>query len=186
MALPPVDLSLGMRDTTGVIYRRVTIEGQYDPEHSIVLAGRSYREEPGVYLLTPIRLGGGPAILLNRGWLPSPDAATVDLSPLAGSESGRLQGIVMPFPPAGDTHDGKPGFRRVLFRLNESVIPRFPYPVASAYIQALPEPGSGIRPTRLPPPELDDGPHLGYAIQWFSFAAIGIIGWIALATRKTA
>ncbi len=186
MALPAADISLGIRDTTGVLYRRVSVDGKYDPEHSIVLAGRSYKGEPGVYLLTPIRLGGGPAVLINRGWLPSPDAATVDLSQLSNVESGRFQGIVMPLPPAGETQDGKPGFRRLLFRLNDSVLPRFPFPVAPAYIQALPEPGSGIRPTRLPPPELDDGPHLSYAIQWFSFAVIGIIGWIALVKRRGA
>jgi surfeit locus 1 family protein len=184
MALPPVDASLGLRDTVGVLYRRVSVTGQYDPEHSIVLAGRSYKGEPGVYLLTPLRLGGGPQILVNRGWLPSPDAATVDLAPLSGTASGRFQGIVMPLPPAGELSDGKPGFRRLLFRLNDSILPRFPYPLAPAYIQALPEPGSGIRPTRLPPPELDDGPHLSYAIQWFSFALIGIVGWIALVIKR--
>jgi surfeit locus 1 family protein len=33
--------------------------------------------------------------------------------------------------------------------------------------------------------EFSDGPHLGYAIQWFSFTAIGVIGYILL-IRKVA
>lgn len=186
MALPPMDATLGLRDTAGVLYRRVSATGQFDPEHSIVLAGRSYKGEPGVYLLTPLRSGAGPAILVNRGWLPSPDAATVNLDSLSARDAGHFHGIVMPFPPAGNTPDGLSGFRRVLFRLNDSILPRFPYPVATAYIQAIPEPGSSLRPIRLPPPELDDGPHLGYVIQWFSFALIAIIGWIALLMRRGA
>ena len=37
---------------------------------------------------------------------------------------------------------------------------------------------------RLPPPALDEGPHLSYAIQWFSFAAIALIGGTAVAVRN--
>lgn len=32
-----------------------------------------------------------------------------------------------------------------------------------------------LRP--LPPPELGAGPHLGYTVQWFSFAAVAIVGY---------
>jgi surfeit locus 1 family protein len=38
-------------------------------------------------------------------------------------------------------------------------------------------------PRRLPPPELTNGPHLSYAIQWFSFAAIVLIGSFTLFRR---
>ena len=34
-------------------------------------------------------------------------------------------------------------------------------------------------------PELDDGPHLSYAVQWFLFSALAVLGLIAL-VRKTA
>ena len=33
------------------------------------------------------------------------------------------------------------------------------------------------------PPALDDGPHLSYAIQWFGFALIGVIGACVVAFR---
>jgi surfeit locus 1 family protein len=36
----------------------------------------------------------------------------------------------------------------------------------------------------IPPPEQDNGPHLGYAIQWFSFALIFLVGWVTLMLRK--
>ena len=45
-------------------------------------------------------------------------------------------------------------------------------------------PTTGL-PRRWPPPALDDGPHLSYAIQWFSFAVIILVGTVAL-LRKSA
>ena len=39
-------------------------------------------------------------------------------------------------------------------------------------------------PTPVPPPELDDGPHLSYAMQWFIFAVCVLIGWV-LAVRRS-
>ena len=34
-----------------------------------------------------------------------------------------------------------------------------------------------LSPVPLPPPALDAGPHLGYTFQWFSFAAVAIVGY---------
>jgi surfeit locus 1 family protein len=32
-------------------------------------------------------------------------------------------------------------------------------------------------PIEVPPAELDEGPHLGYAVQWFAFAGIALFGF---------
>ena len=40
-------------------------------------------------------------------------------------------------------------------------------------------------PRRWPAPALDNGPHLGYAIQWFSFAVIIVVGTVALLRKTT-
>jgi surfeit locus 1 family protein len=61
---------------------------------------------------------------------------------------------------------------------------QFPYALGAIQVQALPESGAPPFPMRLELPETDDGPHLGYAIQWFSFAAIGLIGWLVLVIRR--
>jgi surfeit locus 1 family protein len=44
-------------------------------------------------------------------------------------------------------------------------------------------PSPGL-PRRWPPPSLDDGPHLSYAIQWFSFALIILVGTGALLRKS--
>jgi len=43
---------------------------------------------------------------------------------------------------------------------------------------------SGSLPTPEPPPPLDEGPHLDYAFQWFSFATIALLGYGLLAVKE--
>src|SRR5688572_8432486 len=66
-------------DTTALRYRRVRLSGMPDYDREIVLVGRSRGGSPGVNLLTPVRLrGSDTAVLVNRGWVYSPDGASVD------------------------------------------------------------------------------------------------------------
>jgi cytochrome oxidase assembly protein ShyY1 len=39
------------------------------------------------------------------------------------------------------------------------------------------------QPETVAPPGFDDGPHLSYAIQWFSFATIAVVGCVVLLVR---
>ena len=59
-----------------------------------------------------------------------------------------------------------------------------PYPIASFYLVLI----GGKVPANVPPrievPPLDEGPHQSYAIQWFSFATIAIVGMILYVRRK--
>jgi surfeit locus 1 family protein len=40
------------------------------------------------------------------------------------------------------------------------------------------------RPSRVPPPPITEGPHLSYALQWFSFATVFVVGFIVFAIPK--
>lgn len=181
-------------DTAGLIYRRAHVSGALDHDRSIVLAGRSLGGAPGVHLLTPLRFVDGSAVLVNRGWVASPDAATIPLDSLAPAGPITAEGLVLPLPGAAglDTERGDagrepatPAFQRTWFRVDPVALRRqFPYAIASVEVRLLPDAGAPARPQRLPPPTIDDGPHLGYAIQWFSFAAIAIIGWAAMVLRR--
>ena len=51
-----------------------------------------------------------------------------------------------------------------------------PYPVMPVVILLDPESAPTGYPIALEPRPLDDGPHLSYAIQWFAFATIGLVG----------
>ena len=176
------------QDTAGLLYRTVEIEGRYDVGRSIVLRGRAHEGMPGVHVLTPLRLPNGSAVLVNRGWVPSPDAATVDLDALPPPAPDRVEGIALPFPADGVAVVDENAFRVTWTILDLSALRRqFPYPLASFYVQALPtDDRAATVPRPLPPPKLDDGPHLGYAIQWFAFATIAVVGWASVVLRRSA
>ena len=59
-------------------------------------------------------------------------------------------------------------------------------PIARLYLQQLPgaDSASGRPPVRVSLPPAGNGPHLSYAFQWFSFAAIGVIGLVVVFLRR--
>jgi surfeit locus 1 family protein len=186
MALPPLRLGPElllelMADPGRYVHRRVVATGRYDPSVEVVLRGRSRQGQPGVHLATPLRLAGvEAAVLVNRGWVPSPDAATVDPRPFAEPGAREVRGILQEVPrtenrgaPAPGVRGGVPTYRRLDLA---EVRARASYPVLPLYVQQLPDPSLREPPHRVPPPELGEGSHLSYAVQWFSFAAIAVIG----------
>jgi cytochrome oxidase assembly protein ShyY1 len=61
-----------------------------------------------------------------------------------------------------------------------------PYDLAPHPLQLVEQTPSqtGDLPVPVPLPELSEGPHLSYAIQWFSFAAIALAGAAILVRRE--
>jgi surfeit locus 1 family protein len=211
----PVDMDAIGTDSTRSRALRVRIRGSYDFENEIILINRSRDGSPGVHLLTPVRIEGrDTAVLVNRGWVYSPDGATVE--PTQWREPAEAGGtayvswvprVAPPTPEAstlsrseGDT--GASSSRRVA-RLDRDALARLlPYPMApyqlillesdgladagEAYGGGAPAPlGTGAavdrtRPVRIPLPALDEGAHRSYAIQWFAFATIALLGTVAV------
>ena len=191
----PVGDIARIADTTGLAYRRATVRGTFDNERYIVLPGRSLAGSPGVHLIVPLRLAGRTdALLVNRGWVPAADAATIDATKFVVHDSVEISGLVVPFPGASQSlaargeiaTDG--AFRHAWYTIDEAALrAQFPYRLRDVMLQELPSAAdTAILPVKLDPPVLDEGPHLGYALQWFAFAIIGIIGWIALVLKSRA
>ncbi len=189
-AEPPILLSAATTDSSGLIHRLATAHGYYDDERSIVLPGRSYRGSPGILLLTPLRLGNS-AVLVQRGWVPTPDAVNVDLAQFRTDTAVTVHGIALPFLGEENTLASNAvtapvdSFRRVWYAIEpDRLRAQFPYPLLPLRLQRLPDTTRAARTTGYPlaqdAPTLDEGPHLGYAIQWFSFALVFLIGWTAL------
>ena len=180
----PLQLSSLMSDTASLIFRRVALNGDYDDAHTVIVAGRSLRGVPGVHVLTPLLIGG-TGVLVNRGWMPSADAARIEIDSIIEAGPRGLPGLITPLPDQYGRGALPDSFQRVWHRMDgQHLIRQFPYPVLPFVVQVLPHAGAPQYPVRLEPPILDEGPHLGYAIQWFSFAIIAIIGWFALLYRR--
>lgn len=175
-------------DTVGTEYRRVVVTGRYDTSHQVLIQFRTYGGNPGDYLMTPVVTPDGSAILVNRGWIPlsnTPVQQARELEPPAGEV--RVTGILFPTEKAGPIPtDAGPGLVQTPRIDVPGLAPRLGHSLYPAYLQLTsqePRQG-GDYPIVLPLPTLDDGPHLSYAIQWFSFTAIGLIGWPLLIRRS--
>ncbi|HWZ61243.1 MAG TPA: SURF1 family protein [Gemmatimonadaceae bacterium] len=185
LAQPPVALAALPRDTAVAHLRRVVLDGRYDYAHEMAWTNLSHDGSPGVHLLTPLRRAGtDTAVLVDRGWVYAPDGMTVDRARWREADTvsgiGRVQEIGRPFAEPA-TRVGHPDEIRWLSP--DSVGRWAGYPVAPFYV-ALDGDTSIAKPVRTPAPALDEGPHLDYAIQWFSFAAIAIFGTIVAVFRE--
>jgi len=152
---PVLDLT-GSESLDAVQWRRVRASGVYDYARERVWTGRTFQGVPGVVLLTPLRVPGGD-VWVNRGWVPSPDAAQVDQSRWREGDTAIVAGIAL-------AHEGLP------YVIDDSIPAK----------DRAPEPTV----QRWPLPVLSDGPHLSYVIQWFSFAAIILGGSLILYWKR--
>lgn len=166
-------------------YRPAVVVGRLDYAQELVLASRTFQGSPGVELVTPVRVAGSDtAVLVNRGWVYSPNAATVDRTRWREGDTVRLTGYVELYAPdAGVTASVLDP--RIVRRLSRSEVgAKVPYPLAPWYLVQTGDSADGPHPARRLIPTLDDGPHRGYAIQWFSFAAISLAGALFVVLRE--
>jgi surfeit locus 1 family protein len=190
----PVDDVLHAGDPVSVghdlNFRRVTATGTYDTSNEIIVRARSLDETPGVWALTPLRLADGTGVVVLRGFLPSQgtlERVPADAEPPSDqvSVTGLVQetqtrGAFGPTDPAG-------GHLATMARADVARIAKqLPYPILPAYVQLQTQQPAqpGPQPKVLPEPVLDEGPHLSYAIQWFIFTTIAIVGYPLILRRK--
>ncbi len=166
-------------------WRRVTAMGSYLPNDEVLIRSQTLRGVAGFHVLTPFLLDSGSAVLVNRGWVPlDEDTPPVSASPpegrmqvelvLAGTEE---RGSIGP----ADAPDGR---LLVLARPDiERISQQVDYDLVPVYGLLLDEAATSPVPVDIP--ELTEGTHLAYALQWFAFAVISVGGFGALA-RSTA
>jgi surfeit locus 1 family protein len=129
-----------------------------------------------VEIVSPLVLEGGrTAVLVNRGFMPTPDAVTIQTDSVREFGRVRVEGTALPVGSGG----GEPLERRggtTWARLDLAALSaRMPYEVAPVYIRQSPDSALPRFPRRLEPVLIDDGPHLSYAIQWFAFAGMALV-----------
>lgn len=180
--------SAGFDEADVVVYRTVTAEGTYVPDEAVIVRSRTYQSESGAWLLTPLRLDDGTAVLVNRGWVPI--QAGLESQPEWAPPTGpvRVEGLLVPTQvrgrfgatdPEGERLEtvARADVGRIQEQVDEDLIP--------AVLQLeTQEPGQrGDFPVAIGPPELSEGPHLNYAGQWFIFATIAAVGYPLMLRR---
>ena len=188
----PVDL-LGLLTTTepvagdpssiaAVEFRRVVATGVLRRDEELLHRNRSLGGRQGYHVVTPLELDDGTVVLVVRGWVP----ANLSVPPVAEARApeGRVSivGLIerSVAQPRFGARDPETGALERVFHLDTS---RLDGQVEGALRDVIVRaeagsPGVGVGPTALPaalgPPELSEGNHRSYAVQWFVFAVIAL------------
>jgi len=193
-ALPPLDLNApGGVDLGAQEYRAATVTGTYDFENQVAIRNQVWTDSSnidqiGYHLLTPLFPdGGGTAVLVDRGWVPAEGNDSPDGWPrYVQTGPVNLTGILRPGrtrPDFGGVPD--PELASGQTRLDhwnmvniDRIDRQVPYDLLPVYLQLDPQPDPVAPPYPYQPEiELTEGPHAGYAGQWFTFATILLVGY---------
>ena len=185
----PVSISeLQGQDTSVIHWRHVTVRGIADYDKELVHATRSQAGSPGVHLLTPVRpldgAWGDTNLLVLRGFLYAADGRTIDWATARDADTLTFDALITEFPPVREGTVRMPSSARAVRFLNHDTLQAMMHrPLAPFVLLAL---GDTItrdmrRPTRIPPPSLSEGSHQSYAYQWFAFATVALVGFVAVA-----
>ncbi len=191
MSLPPEGLGEILADTLPeeAEYRPVVAAGSYDIDGEILIRSCTNNGEAGFHVVTPLVTEDGVTVLVNRGWVPlefdQPPVGSA-LPPAERTQvTGTIRGSqVAPSLGPRDPSDGD------LERMYWVDIPRIqqqsPHTLAPVYLELVSQvPGqAGSLPVPVPAGELSEGSHLAYALQWFAFTLIGLVGYTALLRRS--
>ncbi|MFY9588996.1 MAG: SURF1 family protein [Actinomycetota bacterium] len=177
-------------DAADAAYRRVRVSGRYDRVSEILLTNRSFQGEPGSHVLTPVVLADGRGVVVDRGWIPQG---------LSGAAEERTRppvlrpvdvvGVLFPserrgafgpaIPPAGRlTTIPRIDVRRIDEQVDYALVP--------LYLRLESQTPAQTGDLPVPPglPDLGEGPHLSYAVQWFIFATLAAGTYVVLARRE--
>jgi cytochrome oxidase assembly protein ShyY1 len=171
-------------ERTALEWRRVRLRGTYLADETVLVVNRSQGGRPGRNAVTPLRLDDGRLVLVNRGFVvssdevPDPPAGEVEVTGLLRDSEVRHRG--QPEDAAGvDLIE----IRRIDI---DKLAPQLPGETVGMYIErSTSEPAEAATVQTVVLPELDEGPHLSYSVQWFAFSACVVVGW-ALAVRRSA
>ena len=172
-------------DLDSLEYRPVKVAGTYRPADELLVRSQVADERPGFHVVTPLDSEVG-TVLVNRGWVPLAfDTPPVDaVPPPEGTVTvGGLIRLSQVRPSIGPVEPE--GELSVIARIDLDRLAHQFDELAPVWIQAT-DPPDDTLPIRLDLPAVKDaGPHLPYAVQWYSFAVITLVGFALLVRRAS-
>lgn len=161
-------------------WRLVTATGVYDAAETVVVRYRTRKSAPGVEVVVPLVTADGTAVVVDRGWFATDD-------PEIGPDA-------LPAPPPGEVTitgwvraDGEGDSTDIVGRSTRAISSTkigeaIGTPVFTGFVALKtedPEPAEPLEPVELP--ELGEGPHFFYGLQWWFFGVLGVGGFAYLA-----
>lgn len=186
---PPVPLDQLLAesgdDPESVEWRQTIVSGKYLPDQ-ILWFNRSQDGIAGDNVLTALVTDNDTTVVVNRGFVP----LGVDVPAAPSPETELLARVRIPQErqrgELTDTSDAGAAVTEVRRIDLGQLAAQLPGDVAPVYLDLIDSnpPIGPNDPVPIPPPTLDEGPHLSYAAQWFIFAACVLVGWV-IAVRRS-
>ncbi len=169
-------------------FRRVSATGEYLVEDEVLVRNRTFEGAPGSWVLTPFLLDDGSAVVVNRGWIPrvyTADGPRDGTEPATGVQT--IEGTIQPARVASGIQQSDPATGRLSSLARPDIArlaQQLDYDVLPVVLQLDAEPANSVGlPRPLPLPALDGGPHISYAVQWFVFTTIAVVGYPLILRR---
>ena len=176
--LPSLSLSdIENLDPVSNQWRKVTLQGSFSQDKQELVRNRYYEGKFGFEVLTLFKANNGENFWVDRGWVAAgPNAATPPVvEPVA---SGNLE-ITARIRSENLSRQLQGSFfvTRVSSEKPESIAKLQGVEANAYYLDLLGSPDGKVKPlTEIELPELSNGPHYAYGIQWLAFALLAIIG----------
>ena len=184
-AMPDVELAEIGADWESYRYRRLTLTGQYDAQHQILLQNQVRQGRQGYFVLTPFIIdNNSERVLVNRGWMPQPDSLET-IPDIIVSDSARTLSGLINHPPAvgmriGSLDDSAAGWpKRLPYVDTEWLSLQLGKQVKPWVVLLGADQDDGYVRQWQPSVRMTPEKHQGYAFQWFSLAIALIFLFIA-------
>lgn len=182
----PVELPRDWKVDDANEWTRVTATGTYDVEHQVTVKFSTRDGVPGVDVVTPLVLSDGSAVLVDRGWMETKN--TVDNPDVPAPASGpvTVMGWLRQNNGAAG-HAVRPVDGQVRAISSVGMAKAVPYDLVNGYLNLrTQDPKASDALALEPKPELGQGPHFFYGLQWVFFALLATVGyfWFARAEAK--
>jgi cytochrome oxidase assembly protein ShyY1 len=166
-------------------WRTAVVTGRYDTAKQVVMRYRNINDRPGFEIVTPLLLPDGTAVLVDRGFLPKQGGELAPSTiPAAPSGEVTVTGRLRRSERGGHTSGGTPVDGTARLINGPDFAPALGLNLYDGYLTVdKQEPAADPAFDGFPGPEIDDGPHFFYALQWFFFALMAIGGLVYFSRR---
>lgn len=183
-SMTAIDLPKTIENPLQLEWRQIKTEGTFSPDKQILLRNRYFEGQYGYEVLTLFTNMQGMKFWVDRGWVKAgADATTAPITPPIPTEQVRIVGRfrLETSLPSG-TFFALPGGGKS--GITSEVNAQSRENTEDFYLDLV----SGSTPNLTPQvsaqlPELSDGPHMAYALQWLFFGGLIVYGRILI--RRT-
>ena len=167
-------------------WRTVEMTGVWLQDEQVLVRKKSLESDLGLWVVTPLQLIDGTVVMVNRGWTAAANSA-IDSPVVAQVPVGTIEVL-------GRVRDVQDRTKAAPTDLPDGQIDRIipmeivngSQTLSNAYVEmTASRPESKTSEIRtLPEPEVTEGAHRSYALQWLFFEIMTVIAWIILVRNE--